>query len=70
MLGVVLIVIDIITKSYPMLIPAFLTFAGGASCGIIAGVFKKREIAIIIPTVFCAVMLRYTRLPARAAVRR
>ncbi len=56
MLGVILIIIDIITKNYPMLIPAFLTFAGGASCGIIAGVFKKREIAIIIPTVFCAVM--------------
>ncbi len=56
LLGIILIVIDIVTKNYAMLVPAFLTFSGGVSCGMIAGVFKKRNIAIIIPTIFCAVM--------------
>ena len=39
-----------------MLIPAILTFAGGASCAFFAGVLKKRTVAALIPSIFCSVM--------------
>ena len=55
-MGLALVILDIVIKQYEMLIPACLTLLGGASCAFVAGVLKKREIAIIIPTVFCAVM--------------
>ncbi|MBO4934234.1 MAG: HD-GYP domain-containing protein [Clostridia bacterium] len=56
LLGVVLIVMNVINGDVVMLIPSILTFIGGASCGFIAGVLKKREIAAAIPSIFCTVM--------------
>lgn len=55
-LGAALIILDVVINDYSMIIPATLTFVGGASCAIVSGVFKKRNIAIWIPTLFCAVM--------------
>ncbi|MBQ3866313.1 MAG: HD-GYP domain-containing protein [Clostridia bacterium] len=55
-LGVILIVMNISRRDTLMLIAAILTFVGGASCAIFAGVLKKREIAAVIPSVFCSVM--------------
>ncbi len=65
-LGFVLIIIDIVTGKWSMLIPSIATFLGGAGCGILAGVFKKREIAIIIPTIFCAVAFTYYAITGAA----
>ena len=59
LLGLVLIIFDVVTGQRSMLIPAAATFLGGASCAFIAGVLKKREIAILIPTAFCAVAFTY-----------
>ena len=59
LLGIVLIIIDIIENKTAMLVPAFATFLGGAGCAFFAGVLKKREIAIIIPTLFCAIAFSY-----------
>lgn len=55
-LGLVLIIMNIVRRDRVMLIPSILTFLGGTSCAICAGVLKKREIAAIIPSVFCTVM--------------
>lgn len=56
LLGVVLIIMNVIEGDVVLLIPSILTFIGGASCGIFAGVLKKREIAAAIPSIFCTVM--------------
>ena len=55
-LGLVLIIMNIVRRDRVMLIPSILTFAGGVSCGLFAGVFKKRKIAAVIPGVFCTVL--------------
>ncbi len=55
-LGVVLLVFDLVRQEYLMMIPSALTFIGGVGCGIYAGILKKREIAILFPIGFCAVM--------------
>ena len=39
-----------------MIIPSALTLIGGVGCGIFAGILKKREIAILFPIGFCAIM--------------
>ena len=58
-LGLVLVILDIVTKNYSMLIPALATFLGGLSCAIVSGVFKKRKIAVWIPVFFCSVAFVY-----------
>lgn len=55
-LGLVLAVVNIATSQDIMLLAAFFTSLAGAGCAYYAGVRKKREIAILFPTVFCAVM--------------
>ena len=55
-LGIVLIIFDIVRKEYLMIIPSALTLIGGVGCGIFAGILKKREIAILFPIGFCAIM--------------
>ncbi|MBR5116949.1 MAG: diguanylate cyclase, partial [Lachnospiraceae bacterium] len=55
LLGLVLILLDMATGQYEMLYPAFATFLGGVFCGVTAGVLKNRDIAILIPTGFCAI---------------
>lgn len=54
-LGIVLIILDIVTKEWSMLVPAIATFLGGASCAYFAGIRKNRKIAASIPTIFCLV---------------
>ena len=58
-LGAVLVILDIVTKTYSMLIPASATCLGGIACAVFSGVLKKRNIAIWIPTLFCAVVFAY-----------
>lgn len=66
-LGLVLIVFDILTQQTAMLIPSAATFLGGASCAYIAGVLKKRDVAILIPTFFCAIAFTYYTLTGAAS---
>jgi len=54
-LGLVLIIVNITTGMNGMLVAAILTFVAGAGCGYCVRVLKNREIAILIPTTFCAV---------------
>ncbi len=54
-LGLILIFINIFTAADGLLFAAIATFVGGVACAFCAGVLKNREIAIIIPTVFCMV---------------
>ena len=55
-LGLALIVVDLITGRMIMLIAAVLTMIFGAGCAYFAGVKKRRDIAILSPTIFCGVM--------------
>ncbi len=59
LLGAVLIVINLAAARYAALIPSVATFLGGVACALLAGVFKKRELAILVPTAFCAVAFTY-----------
>lgn len=54
-LGVVLIIIDIITKQTMMLVASTVTFVAGVACAVFAGIIKNRKIAIIFPTAFCII---------------
>ena len=65
-LGLVLVIFDLVKGFYSMLIPSFATLIGGTSCAIIAGVLKKREIAILIPTGFCMIAFTYYALTGAA----
>ena len=55
LLGVILIVMNLSTGQYIMLIPTVVTFLASVGCGFCAGVLKKRELAGVFPLVFCAV---------------
>ena len=59
LLGLVLIPINIATHQTTMLIAAVLTFLAASACGITAGVLKKRELAGLIPILFCTVAFTY-----------
>lgn len=54
-LGLVLIAVNLATSQDVMLIAAIVTFLAGAACGYCVRVLKNREIAILIPTIFCAI---------------
>ena len=56
LLGVALIVMELITRQPRLIVISAVTLLGGVSCAFCAAVLKKREIAILIPTGFCAVM--------------
>lgn len=66
LLGTVLIISNLATANYGMLIPSVATLLGGVGCGLLAGVFKKREIAILIPTAFCVVAFTYYAITGAA----
>ncbi len=66
-LGLVLVILDIATNNYPMLVPASVTFLGGFACAIIAGIFKKRKIAIYIPVIFCLVAFTFYAITGAAS---
>ena len=55
-LGLVLIVVNFATGMNSMMFAAVMTFLAGMGCGYCVRVLKNREIAILIPTIFCAVM--------------
>ncbi len=65
-LGLVLVIFDMAKGLYSMLIPSFATLIGGVSCAIVAGVLKKREIAILIPTGLCMIAFTYYALTGAA----
>ncbi len=65
-LGLVLVILDIVTKNYFMLIPALITLIGGILCGILSGLFKKRKIAIWVPIIFCLVAFIYYAITGAA----
>ena len=58
-LGLGLVILDLVTRQYSMLIPSAATLLGGLSCAYLAGIRKKRETAILIPTGFCAIAFTY-----------
>ena len=58
-MGVALIILDVVTGTWTMLPPSILTLVFGTGCAIFAGIFKNRKIAVIFPTLFCAVMFVY-----------
>ena len=53
--GILLTVIDIIDGKSLLALAGLLTFFFGAACAYCASVLKRRELAIIMPTLFCAV---------------
>ena len=60
LLGVVLIVANLIVRKRPLsdvrVIMSLVTFAAGAGCAFCCRVLKRRDIAILIPTLFCIVV--------------
>ncbi len=59
LLGAVLIALDLVMGQTSMLIPSVATFLGGIGCAYVAGVLKKRDTAVMIPTIFCAVAFTF-----------
>ena len=59
-LGLVLIISNVFIRHRPLastpVLMSFVTFAAGAGCAFCCRVLKRREIAIIIPTMFCIVV--------------
>ena len=56
LLGLVLIISNLVARrpvSDPGILMSFVTFAAGIGCAYCAGVLKRRNIAILIPTLFC-----------------
>lgn len=64
MLGLVLIAVNIATGQRTMLIASIITFLAGAACAFCAGVLKKREVAVVIPTAFCGIVFTIYALTA------
>ena len=60
LLGVVLIITNCFIRKRdfadPAVLMSFVTFAAGAGCAFCCQVLKRREIAILIPTLFCIVV--------------
>lgn len=53
-LGLVLFIMDILIDQINMFVPALCTLIGGFFCAYFAGIKENREIAVLIPTGFCA----------------
>ena len=58
-LSIALIIMNIIKSDVVMLIPSIVTLVCAVSCGLLAGVFKKRTLAACIPSIFCTVMFTF-----------
>ena len=54
-LGLALVILNLVHGPYSMLPASGATLVFGIGCAISAGIFKKREVAIIFPTLFCMV---------------
>ena len=57
LLGLTLLVVDIITKNLPLIIPSVATLLAGVGCAFCAHVLKNRKLAVLFPAVFCASFL-------------
>jgi len=55
-LGLILMALNIASRDWAMFAAAANTFVGGAACWYCASVLKNREVAAVIPTVFCAIV--------------
>ncbi|MBO4394893.1 MAG: diguanylate cyclase [Eubacterium sp.] len=58
-LGLVLVILDIVVENYIMIIPSALTLICGLASAYLVAVLKRRDIAIIIPTAFCAIAFTF-----------
>lgn len=56
MLCVVLIIVNLATRQYAMLIASIITGVAGVACAYCARILKKDNIASLIPTIFCGMM--------------
>ena len=56
LLGLILIIVDLITKEWFMLGASILTFLSGVGCAYSVCVRKNREAAIRIPVLFCGIV--------------
>lgn len=54
-LSLILIVLNIFTHQPLMLVASVITFVAGAACWFFAGVMKDRDLAAVVPLIFCAV---------------
>lgn len=52
-LGLVLLAANIATGQASMIAPSAACFLAGVACAYCAGVLKNRELAALIPTIFC-----------------
>lgn len=67
-LCVVLIIVNIATRQYIMLVPSIVAALAGVGCAYCSRVMKNVKIASIIPTIFCGIMKStMPLLPACAA---
>lgn len=66
LIGAVMTVLDLNTHEYSTVIGSAATFLGGTSCAYVAGVLKKREQAIMIPTIFVAIAFTYYAITGAA----
>ena len=55
-LCVVLIIVNLATRQYVMLIASIITGMAGVACAYCARILKKNNIASLIPTIFCGIM--------------
>ena len=55
-LGVALLAVNVSTGRWPMAASAVLTSLFGAGCAFFAGVKKNRELAVLSPALFCAIV--------------
>ncbi len=58
-LGFTMFILDILTGQSGMIIAAVAACISGVLCAFIAGKLKNREVAVVIPTVFCAVVFTF-----------
>ena len=56
MLCVVLMIVNLATRQYAMLIASIITGVAGVACAYCARILKKEKIASLIPTIFCGMM--------------
>lgn len=56
-LGLILIIVNLLSVNTTMLLASVLTLVSGVCCAICVKILKNREIAIIIPVVFCMVII-------------
>ena len=65
-LGLVLFIMDILIDQINMFIPSLCTLIGGLLCAYFAGIKENREIAVLIPTLFCAFFFTFYALTGMA----